>query len=178
MMLRAAGKRLVGAAAASAGDYSSSVAEVTLGAVAARRGYHERVVDHYSNPRNVGEFDKDDVDVGTGLVGAPACGDVMNMQIRVDQASGRIVDACFKTFGCGSAIASSSVVVCWCSSLARRHRFCCCLFGGPRYPFITFELLDYLLLCYFGSRFNECSRPVLSLSLSPRSTPEKLKPQR
>ncbi|XP_044964392.1 iron-sulfur cluster assembly protein 1-like isoform X5 [Hordeum vulgare subsp. vulgare] len=153
MMLRAAGKRLVGAAAASAGDYSSSVAEVTLGAVAARRGYHERVVDHYSNPRNVGEFDKDDVDVGTGLVGAPACGDVMNMQIRVDQASGRIVDACFKTFGCGSAIASSSVVVCWCSSLARRHRFCCCLFGGP-------------------------SRPVLSLSLSPRSTPEKLKPQR
>ncbi|KAE8806890.1 Iron sulfur cluster assembly protein 1, mitochondrial [Hordeum vulgare] len=105
MMLRAAGKRLVGAAAASVGDSSSS----GLGAVAARRGYHERVVDHYSNPRNVGAFDKDDADVGTGLVGAPACGDVMKMQIRVDKASGRIVDACFKTFGCGSAIASSSV---------------------------------------------------------------------
>jgi NifU-like protein involved in Fe-S cluster formation len=67
------------------------------------------VVDHYSNPRNVGAFDKEDADVGTGLVGAPACGDVMKMQIRVDQASGTIVDACFKTFGCGSAIASSSV---------------------------------------------------------------------
>ncbi|KAI5020407.1 iron-sulfur cluster assembly protein 1-like [Hordeum vulgare subsp. vulgare] len=108
-MLRAAGKRLVGAAAASAGDSSSS----GLGAVAARRGYHERVVDHYSNPRNVGAFDKDDADVGTGLVGAPACGDVMKMQIRVDKASGRIVDACFKTFGCGSAIASSSVATEW-----------------------------------------------------------------
>lgn len=74
-----------------------------------RRMYHERVVDHYNNPRNVGSFDKNDPNVGTGLVGAPACGDVMKLQIRVDEESGKIVDACFKTFGCGSAIASSSV---------------------------------------------------------------------
>jgi hypothetical protein len=106
-MLRAAGKRLLIGPFAGAGGSSSSLAAAP--AVAARRGYHERVVDHYSNPRNVGAFDKDDADVGTGLVGAPACGDVMKMQIRVDQASGTIVDACFKTFGCGSAIASSSV---------------------------------------------------------------------
>jgi hypothetical protein len=109
-MLRAAGNRLlIGAAGtrpfAGAGGSSSSSAAAAAGT----RGYHERVVDHYSNPRNVGAFDKDDADVGTGLVGAPACGDVMKMQIRVDQASGTIVDACFKTFGCGSAIASSSV---------------------------------------------------------------------
>jgi hypothetical protein len=109
-MLRAAGNRLlIGAAGtrpfAGAGGSSSSSAAAAAGT----RGYHERVVDHYSNPRNVGAFDKEDADVGTGLVGAPACGDVMKMQIRVDQASGTIVDACFKTFGCGSAIASSSV---------------------------------------------------------------------
>lgn len=73
------------------------------------RLYHERVVDHYNNPRNVGAFDKDDPTVGTGLVGAPACGDVMKLQIKVDDKTGKIVDACFKTFGCGSAIASSSV---------------------------------------------------------------------
>lgn len=73
------------------------------------RTYHERVVDHYNNPRNVGSFDKNDPTVGTGLVGAPACGDVMKLQIKVDEESGKIVDACFKTFGCGSAIASSSV---------------------------------------------------------------------
>ncbi|XP_041999493.1 iron-sulfur cluster assembly protein 1-like [Salvia splendens] len=77
------------------------------------RLYHERVVDHYENPRNVGTFDKNDSDVGTGLVGAPACGDVMKLQIKVDQESGKIVDACFKTFGCGSAIASSSVATEW-----------------------------------------------------------------
>lgn len=74
-----------------------------------RRMYHEMVVDHYENPRNVGSFDKNDPNVGTGLVGAPACGDVMKLQIRVDDKTGKIVDACFKTFGCGSAIASSSV---------------------------------------------------------------------
>lgn len=73
------------------------------------RLYHERVVDHYNNPRNVGSFDKSDPNVGTGLVGAPACGDVMKLQIKVDDDTGNIVDACFKTFGCGSAIASSSV---------------------------------------------------------------------
>ncbi|KAK6153303.1 hypothetical protein DH2020_012942 [Rehmannia glutinosa] len=78
-----------------------------------RRMYHERVVDHYNNPRNVGSFDKNDPNVGTGLVGAPACGDVMKLQIRVDEESGKIVDACFKTFGCGSAIASSSVATEW-----------------------------------------------------------------
>eukprot|EP00871_Galdieria_phlegrea_P001518 jgi/Galph1/2367/GphlegSOOS_G1039.1 len=72
-----------------------------------KRLYHEKVVDHYENPRQVGSFDKNDVHVGTGLVGAPACGDVMKLQIRVDE-SGKIVDSCFKTFGCGSAIASSS----------------------------------------------------------------------
>ena len=73
------------------------------------RLYHERVVDHYNNPRNVGSFEKSDPTVGTGLVGAPACGDVMKLQIKIDEQSGTIVDACFKTFGCGSAIASSSV---------------------------------------------------------------------
>lgn len=73
------------------------------------RMYHEKVVEHYNNPRNVGSFDKDDPNVGTGLVGAPACGDVMKLQIRVDEKTGKIVDSCFKTFGCGSAIASSSV---------------------------------------------------------------------
>ncbi|KAH6755749.1 SufE/NifU family protein [Perilla frutescens var. hirtella] len=75
--------------------------------------YHERVLDHYNNPRNVGSFDKNDPNVGTGLVGAPACGDVMKLQIRVDDETGKIVDACFKTFGCGSAIASSSVATEW-----------------------------------------------------------------
>ncbi|KAG6477924.1 iron-sulfur cluster assembly scaffold protein IscU-like [Zingiber officinale] len=79
----------------------------------ASRGYHERVVDHYENPRNVGSFDKSDPSVGTGLVGAPACGDVMKLQIKVDDDTGKIVDACFKTFGCGSAIASSSVATEW-----------------------------------------------------------------
>ncbi|KAK7265681.1 hypothetical protein RJT34_33304 [Clitoria ternatea] len=77
------------------------------------RFYHERVVDHYNNPRNVGSLDKNDPDVGTGLVGAPACGDVMKLQIRVDDKTGKIVDARFKTFGCGSAIASSSVATEW-----------------------------------------------------------------
>ena len=73
------------------------------------RFYHERVIDHYNNPRNVGSFDKNDPTVGTGLVGAPACGDVMKLQIKVDEKTGKVVDACFKTFGCGSAIASSSL---------------------------------------------------------------------
>ena len=72
------------------------------------RDYHEKVIDHYENPRNVGSLDKNDKDVGTGLVGAPACGDVMKLQVKVDE-NGRIVDARFKTFGCCSAIASSSL---------------------------------------------------------------------
>ncbi|CAK5263089.1 unnamed protein product [Mycena citricolor] len=71
------------------------------------RGYHEKVISHYEQPRNVGSLPKNDVDVGTGLVGAPACGDVMKLQIRVDE-NGIISDVKFKTFGCGSAIASSS----------------------------------------------------------------------
>lgn len=82
-------------------------------AAPALRMYHERVVDHYNNPRNVGSFDKNDPDVGTGLVGAPACGDVMKLQIKVDEITGKITDARFKTFGCGSAIASSSVATEW-----------------------------------------------------------------
>ncbi|KAL9108576.1 MAG: hypothetical protein Q9227_006662 [Pyrenula ochraceoflavens] len=73
-----------------------------------RRSYHEKVLDHYSNPRNVGSMGKNDVDVGTGLVGAPACGDVMKLQIRVNKDNNTIEDVKFKTFGCGSAIASSS----------------------------------------------------------------------
>ncbi|KAJ3281158.1 iron-binding protein [Borealophlyctis nickersoniae] len=73
------------------------------------RGYHEKVIDHYERPRNVGSLPKDDPNVGTGLVGAPACGDVMKLQILVDEATGEIKDVRFKTFGCGSAIASSSL---------------------------------------------------------------------
>jgi len=75
--------------------------------------YSQQVVDHYENPRNVGSFSKDDVDVGTGMVGAPACGDVMKLQIKVDKETGLITDAKFKTYGCGSAIASSSLVTEW-----------------------------------------------------------------
>jgi nitrogen fixation NifU-like protein len=70
--------------------------------------YSEKVIDHYENPRNVGSFEKDDPTVGTGMVGAPACGDVMKLQIRVED--GIITDARFKTYGCGSAIASSSLI--------------------------------------------------------------------
>ncbi|RKF64039.1 Iron sulfur cluster assembly protein 1, mitochondrial [Erysiphe neolycopersici] len=73
-----------------------------------QRQYHEKVLDHYSRPRNVGSMSKTDTDVGTGLVGAPACGDVMKLQIRVDPSNNIISDVKFKTFGCGSAIASSS----------------------------------------------------------------------
>jgi iron-sulfur cluster assembly enzyme ISCU, mitochondrial len=74
----------------------------------ARRSYHEKVLDHYNRPRNVGSMSKADTDVGTGLVGAPACGDVMKLQIRVNPDDNTISDVKFKTFGCGSAIASSS----------------------------------------------------------------------
>lgn len=73
-----------------------------------RRSYHEKVLDHYNNPRNVGSMGKNADDVGTGLVGAPACGDVMKLQIKVDPKDNTISDVKFKTFGCGSAIASSS----------------------------------------------------------------------
>jgi nitrogen fixation NifU-like protein len=74
--------------------------------------YSNQVIDHYENPRNVGSFDKSDADVGTGMVGAPACGDVMKLQIKVGD-NGTITDARFKTYGCGSAIASSSLVTEW-----------------------------------------------------------------
>ena len=74
--------------------------------------YSEKVLDHYENPRNVGSFDKDEADVGTGMVGAPACGDVMRLQIKVND-NGIIEDAVFKTYGCGSAIASSSLLTEW-----------------------------------------------------------------
>jgi nitrogen fixation NifU-like protein len=73
--------------------------------------YSDRVIDHYENPRNVGSFSKDDPNIGTGMVGAPACGDVMKLQIKVED--GIITDAKFKTYGCGSAIASSSLVTEW-----------------------------------------------------------------
>ena len=75
--------------------------------------YSEKVVDHYNNPRNVGSFGKDTPGVGTGLVGAPECGDVMKLQIKVNLETGVIEDAKFKTFGCGSAIASSSLITEW-----------------------------------------------------------------
>jgi nitrogen fixation NifU-like protein len=75
--------------------------------------YSDKVIDHYENPRNVGSFEKGDATVGTGMVGAPACGDVMKLQIKVDPNTGLIQDARFKTYGCGSAIASSSLVTEW-----------------------------------------------------------------
>ena len=75
--------------------------------------YSSKVVDHFENPRNVGSLDKNDPNVGTGLTGAPACGDVMRLQIKVDNDTGIITDARFKTYGCGSAIASSSLVTEW-----------------------------------------------------------------
>jgi nitrogen fixation protein NifU and related proteins len=75
--------------------------------------YSNKVIEHYENPRNVGSFDKSDESVGTGMVGAPACGDVMKLQIKVDPRTGLIQDARFKTYGCGSAIASSSLVTEW-----------------------------------------------------------------
>ena len=75
--------------------------------------YSDKVIDHYQNPKNVGTLDKSSKNVGTGLVGAPECGDVMRLQIEVDDATGMITDAKFKTFGCGSAIASSSLATEW-----------------------------------------------------------------
>jgi Fe-S cluster assembly scaffold IscU len=100
-------RRIITSTAASASPCAAVVVPRTASKVA-RRGYHEKVLDHYSNPRNVGSMSKADLDVGTGLVGAPACGDVMKLQIRVDSATQTISDVKFKTFGCGSAIASSS----------------------------------------------------------------------
>ncbi|KAK2625237.1 hypothetical protein QTJ16_005606 [Diplocarpon rosae] len=103
---RAAGRAL-SASARPATRFTAPQVTSSL-AVAGRRQYHEKVLDHYSRPRNVGSMSKTDTDVGTGLVGAPACGDVMKLQIRVDPSNNTISDVKFKTFGCGSAIASSS----------------------------------------------------------------------
>uniref|UniRef100_A0A1I8AMM8 Iron-sulfur cluster assembly enzyme ISCU n=1 Tax=Steinernema glaseri TaxID=37863 RepID=A0A1I8AMM8_9BILA len=88
------------------------VSRVAASRLVASAGYHKNVIDHYENPRNVGALDKNDLSVGTGIVGAPACGDVMKLQIKVDE-NGKIIDAKFKTFGCGSAIASSSLATEW-----------------------------------------------------------------
>ncbi|EDQ84599.1 uncharacterized protein MONBRDRAFT_30103 [Monosiga brevicollis MX1] len=103
-MLRLAAQRLQGVVAAANPATLSSAPRFL---VAARR-YHQNVIDHYENPRNVGSLDKANEKVGTGVVGAPACGDVMKLQIEVDD-NGMIKEAVFKTFGCGSAIASSSL---------------------------------------------------------------------
>jgi nitrogen fixation NifU-like protein len=91
----------------------SSLAEIKsiIQVAGTNMSYSQQVIDHYENPRNVGSFDKNDNDVGTGMVGAPACGDVMKLQIKVKD--GIITDAKFKTYGCGSAIASSSLVTEW-----------------------------------------------------------------
>jgi Fe-S cluster assembly scaffold IscU len=98
--------RAISASTRSATRPTSHITAPTF--VSGRRQYHEKVLDHYSRPRNVGSMSKTDTDVGTGLVGAPACGDVMKLQIRVDPSNNTISDVKFKTFGCGSAIASSS----------------------------------------------------------------------
>ncbi|KAF2495146.1 hypothetical protein BU16DRAFT_486406 [Lophium mytilinum] len=103
-----AGRVLSSAARPSlASPIRTAAAPASIG-VNSRRTYHEKVLDHYNKPRNVGSMSKNDNDVGTGLVGAPACGDVMKLQIRVDPNDNTISDVKFKTFGCGSAIASSS----------------------------------------------------------------------
>jgi len=125
-MLRVGAKRVLGT--------------TSLGVRVPARLYHERVVDHYDNPRNVGSFDKNDPSVGTGLVGAPACGDVMKLQIKVDDKTGKIVDARFKTFGCGSAIASSSV-----GNHKHKH---CSLFSDSIHSILSYPHLPRLWCIY------------------------------
>lgn len=107
---RATGRVIASAPRAFAPSSSRIAAPVAAAnrVASGRREYHEKVLDHYSKPRNVGSMPKVDTNVGTGLVGAPACGDVMKLQIMVDPSSSKISDVKFKTFGCGSAIASSS----------------------------------------------------------------------
>lgn len=106
-VLSSTAKRTLSTAAAVRPSINRVPAPAVVVARVEKRGYHAKVIDHYENPRNVGTMNKNDPDVGTGLVGAPACGDVMKLQIKVDSA-GIIQDVKFKTFGCGSAIASSS----------------------------------------------------------------------
>ena len=103
-----ASKALQTAARPTTNQFMRTTAPALQHAPVQRRDYHEKVLDHYNNPRNVGSMQKNSQDVGTGLVGAPACGDVMKLQIKVDPANDTITDVKFKTFGCGSAIASSS----------------------------------------------------------------------
>lgn len=107
------GSKAVGTHKKGASSRVSNLAEIksTIQVAGTNMSYSQQVIDHYENPRNVGSFDKDDEDVGTGMVGAPACGDVMKLQIKVKD--GVITDAKFKTYGCGSAIASSSLVTEW-----------------------------------------------------------------
>ena len=105
---RSASRAITSSVRPSISNTSHRAAAAVTTPIQSRRSYHEKVLDHYSNPRNVGSMSKTDADVGTGLVGAPACGDVMKLQIRVDKDSNTISDVKFKTFGCGSAIASSS----------------------------------------------------------------------
>ena len=107
---RAAGTGLARAMIRPATVSRTNLISGAISPVMSKRLYHEKVLDHYANPRNVGVLNKNAPDVGTGLVGAPACGDVMRLQIQVDDATGVIKDVKFKTFGCGSAIASSSYV--------------------------------------------------------------------
>lgn len=105
--LRSASSAFLRKASPVAAARQPGFAAALAGPAGSRRGYHQNVVDHFEKPRNVGSFPKSDLDIGTGLVGAPACGDVMKLQIKVDD-KGIISDVRFKTFGCGSAIASSS----------------------------------------------------------------------
>ncbi|RDW91200.1 iron-sulfur cluster assembly protein [Coleophoma crateriformis] len=104
---RSAGRALAATSRTAARPVVAQISSPVV-SVSSNRQYHEKVLDHYSRPRNVGSMSKTDTDVGTGLVGAPACGDVMKLQIRVDPSNNTISDVKFKTFGCGSAIASSS----------------------------------------------------------------------
>jgi len=106
--VRVASRRALPLASAARPSVAPLRTQLPVASVNAKRQYHEKVLDHYSRPRNVGSMNKKDLDVGTGLVGAPACGDVMKLQIRVDPETNKIADVKFKTFGCGSAIASSS----------------------------------------------------------------------
>lgn len=105
---------------------------ITALPVPTRRLYHEKVIDHYTKPRNVGSLDRNHPDVGSGLVGAPACGDVMKLDIQVDPATGVITDARFKTFGCGSAIASSSYLTTLVKGKRRMLSRCATHSGGGR----------------------------------------------
>ena len=141
-MLRFASKKVLGLASQEAASRPVQVLP---------RLYHERVIEHYDKPRNVGSLDKNDPTVGTGLVGAPACGDVMKLQIKVDENTGKIVDARFKTFGCGSAIASSSVGSCCFFSFSRYSH---CLAAQKinrkfRFLFLVFMLESWGLYLFY-----------------------------